>query len=79
MWKLLVEMTLLKSAILRKSLVLKDFLIIENYLYYFRDGKSLLSNSNEKKSVKNLPHIASRVIKHREKSKNSYENEKYFL
>jgi hypothetical protein len=71
-------MILLKSAILRKILVLKDFPIIENYLYYSRNGKSLLSDSNEKRSVKPLPHVASRVTKHREKSKNSYEKEKDF-
>jgi hypothetical protein len=73
-----VEMIFLKSGILRKTLFLKDFPIIENYLYYSRDGKSLLSDNNEKSSVK-LPHVASRVTKHREKSKNSYEKEKDFL
>jgi hypothetical protein len=79
MQKLLVEMIFLKSTILRKILVLKDFPIIENYLYYSRDRKSLLSDSNEKRSVKTLIHVASRVIKHREKNKNSYENEKDFF
>jgi energy-coupling factor transporter transmembrane protein EcfT len=78
MWKLLVEMIFLNLVILRKILVLKYFSIIENYFYYFRDGKSLLSDSNEKRSVKTLPHVASRVTKHREKSKNSYENDKDF-
>jgi len=63
----------------KKPLVVKDFLIIENYLYYSRDGKSLLFDSKEKRSVKTLPHVASRVTKHRENSKNSYENEKDFF
>jgi hypothetical protein len=71
-------MIFFKSAILRKTLVLKDFPIIENYLYYSRDGKSLLSDSNEKRSVKTLLHVTSRVTKHRENSKNNYENEKDF-
>jgi hypothetical protein len=79
MWKLLVEMIFLKSVILRKALVLKDFPNIENYLYYSWDGKSLLSESNEKRSVKTLPHVASRVTKHSEKSKNNYEKEKDFF
>jgi hypothetical protein len=77
-WKLLVEIIFLKSAILRKILVLKDFPIIKNYLYYFRDGKTLLSENNEKRSVKTLPHVTSRVTKHSENSKNCYENEKDF-
>jgi hypothetical protein len=71
-------MIFLKLEILRKTLVLKDFQIIENYLYYSRDGKSLLYESNEKRSVKTLPHVASRVTKHSEKNKNSYENDKDF-
>jgi activator of 2-hydroxyglutaryl-CoA dehydratase len=70
---------LLKSAILRKTLILKDFPIIENYLYYSRYGKSLLSDSNEKRSVKTFLHVVSRVTKHREKSKNSYEQKKDFF
>jgi hypothetical protein len=61
-----------------KTLVLKDFPIIENYWYYSRDRKSLLSDSYENKSVKTLTLVASRVTKLREKSKNSYENEKDF-
>jgi hypothetical protein len=73
-----VEMIFLKSTILRKTLVLKDFPIIENYLYYFQDGKSLFSESNEKRSIKTLPHVASRVTKHSEKSKNNYEKMKDF-
>jgi hypothetical protein len=68
----------LKVTILRKTPVINDFPIIENYLYYSRYGKSLFSDSNENKSVKTLTHVISRVTKHREKSKNSYENEKYF-
>jgi hypothetical protein len=72
-------MIFLKSTILRKTLVIKDFPIIENYLYYFRDGKSLLSDSNEKRSVKTFTHVALRVTKHREKSNNSYEKEKDFF
>jgi hypothetical protein len=72
-------MIFLKSTILRKTLVLKDFPIIENYLHYSRDGKSLLFDSIEKRNVKTLPHVASRVTKYREKSKNSYEKEKYFF
>jgi hypothetical protein len=54
-------MIFLKLAILRKTLVLKDFPIIENYLYYSQDGKSLLSESNEKRSVKTLTHVEKRV------------------
>jgi hypothetical protein len=73
-----VEIIFLKSTNLRKSLVLKGFSIIDNYLYYSRYGKLLLSDSNEKRSVKIISHVASRVTKHREKNKNSYENEKYF-
>jgi hypothetical protein len=72
-------MIFLKSTVLRKTLVIKDFLIIVNCLFGSRDGKLLLSDSNENRSVKTLPHIASRVTKHREKSKNNYENEKDFL
>jgi len=72
-------MIFLKSVILRKALVLKDFPNIENYLYYSWGGKSLLSESNEKRSVKTLPHVASRVTKHSEKSKNNYEKEKDFF
>jgi len=78
-WKLFVEMIFLKSTVLRKTLVIKDFLIIVNCLFGSRDGKLLLSDSNENRSVKILPHIASRVTNHREKSKNNYENEKDFL
>jgi hypothetical protein len=74
-----MEMIFLKSAILRKNLSSKRLSTIENYLYYSRDGKSLLSDSNEKRSIKTLSHVASRVTKHREKSKNSYKKEKYFL
>jgi hypothetical protein len=54
---------------------------LSNYrklLIYSRDEKTLLSENNEKRRIKTLPHVASRVTKHREKSKNSYENEKYF-
>jgi hypothetical protein len=72
-------MIFLKSTVLRKTLVIKDFLIIVNCLFGSRDGKLLLSDSNENRSVKILPHIASRVTNHREKSKNNYENEKDFL
>jgi len=78
MWQFLVEMIFLKSGILRKTLVLKDFPIIENHLYYSRDGKSLLSDSNEKRSVKTLSHVASRVTKYSEKNKNSYQKVKDF-
>jgi hypothetical protein len=51
---------------LKKTLVINDFSIIENYLYYSRDGKSLLSDSNEKRSVKTFTPVALRVTKHRE-------------
>lgn len=61
------------------TLVLKDFRNIENYLCYSRDEKLLLSESNEKRNIKTLPHVASRVTKHSEKSKNSYEKEKDFF
>jgi hypothetical protein len=68
---MLVEMIFLKSTVLRKALVIKDFLIIVNCLFGFRDEKSLLFESNENRSVKTLPHIASRVVRHREKNKNN--------
>lgn len=71
-------MIFLKSRILRKTLVLKDFQIIEKYLYYSRDGKLLHYESNEKRSVKILPHVALRVTKNSEKNKNSYEKDKDF-
>jgi hypothetical protein len=74
----LVEMIFLKSMVLRKVLVIKDFLIIVNCLFGSRDGKLLLFEINEKRSVKILQHVASTVTKHREKSMNSYEKEKDF-
>jgi hypothetical protein len=64
-------MIFLKSTVLRKALVIKDFLIIVNCLFGSRDGKSLLLESNEKRSVKTLPHVFSRVIQYREKNKNN--------
>jgi hypothetical protein len=71
-------MIFLKSTVLRKALAIKDFWIIVNCLFGSWDGKSLLFESNEKKSVKTLPHVASRITNHSEKSKNSYENVKDF-
>jgi hypothetical protein len=53
---LLVEMIFLKSTVLRKALVIKDFLIVVNCLFGFRDGKLLLFEINEKRSVKKSSH-----------------------
>jgi len=68
---LLVEMIFLKSTVLRKALVIKDFLIIVNFLLGSRDEKLLLFEINEKRSVRILPHVTSRVIKHSERNKNN--------
>jgi len=68
---LLIEMIFLKSTVLRKALVIKDFLIIVNCLVSSRDGKLLLFEINKKRSVKTLPHVASRVTKHSERDKNN--------
>jgi hypothetical protein len=67
----LVEMILLKSIVLRKALVIKDFLIVVNCLFASRDEKLLPFEINEKKSVKTLSHVASRVIKYSERNKNN--------
>jgi hypothetical protein len=64
-------MIFLKSMVLRKALVIKDFPILVNCLFGSRDGKLLLFEINEKRSVKTLLHVASRVTKHNEKNKNN--------
>jgi hypothetical protein len=64
-------MIFLKSVVLRKALIIKDFLIIVNCLVGFRDGKLLLFEISEKRKVKTLTHVASRVTKHSERSKNN--------
>jgi hypothetical protein len=64
-------MIFLKSMVLRKALVINDFPIIVNCLFGSQDGKLLLFEINEKRSVKTLPHIASRVTKHSEMNKNN--------
>jgi hypothetical protein len=56
-------MLFLKSTVLREALVINDFLIIVNCLIGSRDGKLQLFEINEKRRVKTLPHVASRVIK----------------
>jgi hypothetical protein len=68
---LFVEIIFLKSTVLRKALVINDFLIIVNCLVGSRDGNLLLFEINEKRNVKTLPHVASRVTKHSERNKNN--------
>jgi hypothetical protein len=64
-------MIFLQSMVLRKALVIKDFLIVVNCLFSSQNGKLLLFEINEKKSVKTLPHVALRVTKHSERNKNN--------
>jgi hypothetical protein len=64
-------MIFLQSMVFRKALVIKDFLIVVNCLFGSRDRKLLLFEINEKRSVKTLPHIASRVTKYSERNKNN--------
>jgi hypothetical protein len=72
-------MIFFKSAVLRKALVIKDFLIIVNCLVGSWDRKLLLFEINEKRSVKTLPHIASRITKHSERNKNNLWEGQRFL
>jgi hypothetical protein len=64
-------MIFLKSTVLRKALVINDFLITVNCLFGSQDWKLLLFESNEKRSVKTLLHVASRVTKHSKRDKNN--------
>jgi hypothetical protein len=64
-------MIFLKSMVLRKALVTKEFPIIVNCLFGYQDGKLLPFEINEKRSVKPLPHVASRVTKHSKRNKNN--------
>jgi hypothetical protein len=57
--------------VLRKALVIKDFLIVVNCLFGSRNGKLLLFEINEKRSVKTLTHVALRVTKYSEMNKNN--------
>jgi hypothetical protein len=56
-------MLFLKSAVLREALVINNFLIIVNCLVGSQDRKLQLFEINEKRRVKTLSHVASRVIK----------------
>jgi hypothetical protein len=62
----------------KKNLSSKRLSNYRKLLILFPRWEVLLSESNEKRSVKTLPHVASRVTEHSEKSKNSYEKLKYF-
>jgi hypothetical protein len=64
-------MIFLQSMVLRKALVIKDFLIVVNCLFGSRNGKLLLFEINEKRSVKTLTHVALRVTKYSEMNKNN--------
>jgi hypothetical protein len=77
--KLLEKMIFLKSAVLRTALVIKDFLIIVNCLIGSWDRKLLLFEINEKRSVKTLSHVASKVTKHSEWNKNNFLEGERFL
>jgi hypothetical protein len=72
--KVVARNNILEISGFKKSFSYKGLLIIVNCLVGSWDGKLLLSENNEKRSVKTLPQVASRVTKHSEKSKNSYEN-----
>jgi hypothetical protein len=64
--------------VLRKALVIKDFLIVVNCLFGSRNGKLLLFEINEKRSVKTLTHVALRVTKYSEMNKNNlWEGERF--
>jgi hypothetical protein len=64
-------MIFLKSTVLIKALVINDFLITVNCIFDSQDWKLLLFESNEKRSVKTFPHVASRVTKHSKRDKNN--------